>query len=46
MALGFRFKEQPALHSVLAFSSLIVDQRALHSALILGILLGKYSPDP
>ena len=31
MTLGFRFEEQPALHSVLALSSLIVDQRALHS---------------
>jgi hypothetical protein len=41
MALGFSFKELPALHGVLALSSSSIGQCALHSVMTLGILLGK-----
>ena len=46
LALGFRFKEQPALHSVSALRSLVVGQRALHSALTFVYALGKPLPIP
>ena len=46
LALGFRFKEQPALHSVSALRSLVIGRRALHSALTFVYALGKPLPIP
>jgi len=46
MALGFRFEELPALHGLLALSSLIIGQCALHGVMTLGIRLGKTLPIP
>jgi hypothetical protein len=43
MALGFRFEELPALHGLLALSSLIIGQCALHGVMTLGIRSGKCS---
>jgi hypothetical protein len=41
MALGFSFKELPALHCVLALSSLVIGQCALNDVMTFGILSGK-----